>query len=110
MRTFLEEFARETPRGAVRSKIGANDVLEVPYPVVQEREGPGFICSEVCAKFIAVPLHSLAHKSRHQSDSDLPKQALGIGYNNRFNGPKREELLKADWHHPARKAPTAIIG
>ena len=89
MLTFVEKCAREAQRGAVRSKMGANDVLEVLCSVVQEYERLGVSHSEGRAKFIADPAQKSAAQSRLKSASDPFRKTPANLYKKRPSGPRR---------------------
>ena len=50
----------------------------------------------------------MAQKGWHPPDADIPRISLGNGYNERFNGTLRREVLNAEWFHTTKQAQVAI--
>ena len=108
MLTVLDEYTREALSVAVRSKMSANDVLEALYPLILERGRPDYIRSDNGPEFIAAPLQEWLIKVGIKPIRIYPGSPWENGYNERFNGTLRQEVLNAEWFHSTRQAQTAI--
>ena len=120
MLTVLDKDTREALCVAVRTKMNANDVLEALYPLLLKHGTPEYIRSDNGPEFIAVPLQDWLLKvgikplhiypgSPSQRCSASPAgSAWENGYNERFNGTLRNEVLNAEWFHSVKQAQTAI--
>jgi transposase InsO family protein len=108
MLTVLDEYTREALCVAVRSKMSANDVLEALYPLILERGRPDYIRSDNGPEFIAAPLQEWLIKVGIKPIRIYPGSPWENGYNERFNGTLRQEVLNAEWFHSTRQAQTAI--
>jgi len=108
MLTVLDEYTREALSVAVRSKMSANDVLEALYPLILERGRPDYIRSDNGPEFIAAPLQEWLIKVGIKPIRIYPGSPCENGYNERFNGTLRQEVLNAEWFHSTRQAQTAI--
>jgi len=108
MLTVLDEYTREALCVAVRSKMSANEVLEALYPLILERGRPDYIRSDNGPEFIAAPLQEWLIKVGIKPIRIYPGSPWENGYNERFNGTLRQEVLNAEWFHSTRQAQTAI--
>ena len=108
MLTVLDEYTREALCVAVRSRMSANDVLEALYPLILERGRPVYIRSDNGPEFIAAPLQEWLIKVGIKPIRIYPGSPWENGYNERFNGTLRQEVLNAEWFYSTRQAQTAI--
>ena len=99
MLTVLDEYTREALCVAVRPKMNANDVLDVLHRLLMKHGKP---------EFIAAPLQDWLKRVGIQSVQIYPGSPWENGYNERFNGTLRREVLNAEWFHSTKQAQVAI--
>ena len=97
--TVLDEHTREALCITVRSKISANDVFEALGPMIFERGRPECMRSDNGPEFIAAPLQEWLIRVGIKPIRIYPGSPREIGYNERFNGTLRQEVLNAEWFH-----------
>nr|WP_293338839.1 IS3 family transposase [Parvibaculum sp.] len=108
MLTVLDEYTREALCVTVRATMSANDVLEALYPLILKRGKPEYIRSDNGPEFIAAPLQEWLIKVRIKPLRIYPGSPWENGYNERFNGTLRQEVLNAEWFYSTRQAQAAI--
>jgi len=108
MLTVIDEYTREALSVAVRPKMNANDVLDVLFELIIQRGKPKFIRSDNGPEFIAEHLQTWLTKVGVQPIQIYPGSPWENGYNERFNGTLRNEVLNAEWFSSIRQAQTAI--
>lgn len=108
MLTVLDEYTREALCVAVRPKMNANDVLDSLFQLIIKRGKPKFIRSDNGPEFIAEQLQTWLRKVGIQPIQIYPGSPWENGYNERFNGTLRNEVLNAEWFCSIRQAQTAI--
>lgn len=108
MLTVLDEYSREALCVAVRPKMNANDVLEALYPLLLKHGKPEYIRSDNGPEFIAAPLQEWLVKVGIKPLHIYPGSPWENGYNERFNGTLRNEVLNAEWFYSVKQAQTAI--
>ncbi len=108
MLTVLDEYTREALCVSVRSRMNANDVLEALYPLILERGKPSYIRSDNGPEFIAANLQAWLRNVGVTPIQIYPGSPWENGYNERFNGTLRREVLNAEWFHTTRQAQIAI--
>lgn len=108
MLTVLDEYTREALCVAVRSKMTANDVLDALYPLLMKHGKPEYIRSDNGPEFIAEALQAWLIKVGIKPLHIAPGSPWENGYNERFNGTLRREVLNAEWFHTLRQAQSAI--
>ena len=108
MLTVIDEYTREALCVAVRSKMDANDVLEVLFDLILKRGKPKFIRSDNGPEFIAKHLQTWLRKVGIEPIQIYPGSPWENGYNERFNGTLRNEILNAEWFYTVHQAQTAI--
>ena len=108
MLTVLDEYTRQALAVAVRTRMGAEDVLEALYPLLLRHGTPEYI------RFRQWP------RVHRDSDAGLAGRVsikpiriyLGSpwekGYNERFNGTLRREVLNAEWFTTTKQAQIVI--
>ena len=99
MLTVLDEYTREALCVAVRSKMNANDVLDALHPLLIKHGKPEFIRSDNGPEFIATHLQDWLKKVGIKPMQIYPGSPWENGYNERFNGTLRKEVLNAEWFH-----------
>lgn len=108
MLTVLDEYTREALCVTVRLKMNADDVLEALYQLMMKKGKPEYIRSDNGPEFIAVSLQHWLIKVGVKPIQIYPGSPWENGYNERFNGTLRNEVLNAEWFHTTRQAQSAI--
>ena len=108
MLTVLDEYTREALSVAVHSKMSANDVLDALYPLFMKHGKPEFIRSNNGPEFVAAQLREQLQRVGIKSLHIYQGSPWENGYNERFNGTLRREVLNAEWFHSTQHAQTVI--
>ena len=108
MLTVLDEYTRQALCVEVRSSMGAQDVLDALYPLLLKHGKPKHIRSDNGKEFVANALQEWLVKLDIKPIQIFPGSPWENGYNERFNGTLRNEILNAEWLHTVRQAQTAI--
>lgn len=108
MLTVLDEYTRQALCVEVRTTMGANEVLDALYRLVIKHGKPEYIRSDNGPEFIAVALQGWLKRVGIKPIQIYPGSPWENGYNERFNGTLRQELLNAEWFHSIRQAQVAI--
>jgi len=108
MLTVLDEYTREALCVAVRPKMNSHDVLEVLYQLLLRKGKPECIRSDNGPEFIAVQLQDWLRRVGIKPIQIYPGSPWENGYNERFNGTLRHEILNAEWFHTVKQAQVAI--
>lgn len=108
MLTVLDEYTCEALCVEVRSSMGAQDVLDALYPLLLKHGKPKYIRSDNGKEFVAGALHEWLMKLDIKHIQIYPGSPWENGYNERFNGTLRNEILNAERFHTIRKAQTAV--
>ena len=88
--------------------MNANDVLDALYPLLMKHGKPEFIRSDNGPEFIAAHLQDWLRKVGIRPMQIYPGSPWENGYNERFNGTLRREVLNAEWFHSTKQAQVAI--
>ena len=94
--TVLDEYTREALCVHVRSRMGSADVLEALYPLLLKHGKPDHIRSDNGPEFIATGLQDWLTKVGIKPLRMYPGSPWEKGYNERFNGTLRREILNAE--------------
>lgn len=108
MLTVLDEYTREALCVRVATRMGASDVLEALYPLLLTRGAPAFLRSDNGPEFVAEPLQSWLRRVGIRPMRILPGSPWENGYNERFNGTLRSEVLNTEWFATTRQAQIVI--
>jgi len=120
--TVLDEYTREALAVTVAHKIGSSDVLEALYPLLLKRGKPEYLRSDNGPEFTSDPFKDWLIKVGIKPINIYPGSPWGEtvrkslqwsdfrsnGYNERFNGTLRREVLNAEWFATTRQAQTVI--
>ena len=79
------------------------DVLDALYPLLLRRGKPEYIRSDNGSEFIAIALQDWLRKVG-KPNQIYPGSPRENGYNERFNGTLRREVLNAEWFHTTKQA------
>ena len=108
MLTVLDEYTREALCVAVAARMGAADVLEALYPLLLRHGKPDDIRSDNGPDFTAAPYKAWLKRVGIEPIQIYPGSPWENGYNERFNGTLRRELLNAEWFATTRQAQIVI--
>lgn len=88
--------------------MGATDVLEALYPLLLEHGKPDHVRSDNGPEFIAAGLQNGLTKVGTKPLRIYPGSPWENGYNERFNGTLRREILNAQWFTSLHQVQTVI--
>ncbi|MEO1542957.1 MAG: integrase core domain-containing protein, partial [Pseudomonadota bacterium] len=108
MLTVLDEFTRQALAVTVRTRMGANDVLEVLYPLLLKHGSPEYIRSDNGPEFAAEAMQAWPRRVGIKPIRIYPGSPWENGYNERFNGTLRQEVLNAEWFTTTEQAQIII--
>ena len=108
MLTVLDEYTREALCVHVRTKRGSADVLEALYPLLLKHGKPEYIRSDNGPEFVATSLQDWLVKVGITPLHIYPGSPWENGYNERFNGTLRREVLDAEWFTTTKQAQIVI--
>jgi len=99
MLTVLDEYTRQTLCLELLPRMGSADVLEALYPLLLKHGKPEYVRSDNGSEFIAVALQLWLRKVgiKPIQVQIYPGSPWENGYNERFNGTLRHEVLHAEW-------------
>ena len=96
MLTVLDEFTRQALAVTVRTKMGAEDVLEALYPLLLRHGSPEYIRSDNGPEFTAHRVRDWLEKLDVGTLFIEPGSPWENGYVESFNGKLRDELLSGE--------------
>ena len=96
MLTVLDEFTRQALAVTVRTKMGADDVLEALYPLLLRHGTPEYIRSDNGPEFTAKAVQEWLSRVGVKTLYIEPGSPWENGYNESFNGKLRDELLTGE--------------
>ena len=99
MLTVLDECTREALCVAVRPRMTTSDVLDALHPLLMKHGKP---------EFIAAHFRNWLKRVGIQPLLIYPGSPWENGYNERFNGTLRREVLNTEWFHTTKQAQVAI--
>ena len=108
MLTVLDEFTRQALCVAVNFRMGSAEVLEALYPLVLKHGKPEYLRSDNGPEFIAASLQEWLARVGIKPIQIAPGSPWENGYNERFNGTLRKEVLDAEWFGTTRQAQIVI--
>jgi putative transposase len=108
MLTVLDEYTREALCVNVATKMGSAEVLEALYPLLLSRGKPEYLRSDNGPEFTSVPFKEWLLRVGIQPIQIYPGSPWENGYNERFNGTLRQEVLNAEWFTSTRQAQIVI--
>jgi len=88
--------------------MNADDILDALHMLLMKHGKPEFIRSDNGPEFIAGHLQDWLKKAGIRPMQIYPGSPRENGYNERFNGTLRREVLNAEWFHSTRQAQVAI--
>ncbi|MCR9088811.1 MAG: integrase core domain-containing protein [Rhodobacteraceae bacterium] len=108
MLTVLDEFTREALAIVVRTKMGADDVLEALYPLLLRHGSPECIRCDNGPEFAAEAIQGWLQRVGIKPISIYPASPWENGYNERFNGTLRRQVLSAESFTTTKQAQVVI--
>ena len=108
MLTVLDEYTRQALCVEVKPRMGSADVLEALYPLLLKHGKPDYIRSDNGSEFIATGMQLWLRKVDIKPIQLYLGSPWENGYNERFNGTLRNEVLNAEWFTSIAKAQTVI--
>ena len=108
MLTVLDEYTREALCVHVAHKMGSAEVLEALYPLLLTRGTPEYLRSDNGPEFTSAAFKDWLVRVGIAPIQIYPGSPWENGYNERFNGTLRNEVLNAEWFTSARQAQTVI--
>ena len=108
MLTVLDEYTREALCVSVAAKMGSADVLEVLYPLLLIHGKPTHIRSDNGPEFASADFTEWLKRLGIEPIRIYPGSPWENGYNERFNGTLRREVLNAEWFATIRQAQIVI--
>ena len=108
MLTVLDEYTRQALAVAVNTRMGSVEVLEALYPLIIQHGKPEYIRSDNGPEFIAEALQAWLMRVGIKPIQIYPGSPWENGYNERFNGTLRREILNAEWFTTTKQAQTVI--
>ncbi len=88
--------------------MNGDDVLDALYPLLLKRGKPEYIRSDNGPEFVASTLQNWLSKVGIKPIQIYPGSPWENGYNERFNGTLRREVLNANWFNTIEQAQIAI--
>ena len=108
MLTVLDEYTRQALCVEVTARMGSAEVLEALYPLLLKHGKPEYIRSDNGPEFIAASLQEWLEKIGVKPIQIYPGSPWENGYNERFNGTLRNEVLNAEWFSTTKQAQIVI--
>jgi transposase InsO family protein len=108
MLTVIDEYTREALSVTVANTMGSSEVLEALYPLLLKRGKPEYLRSDNGPEFSSEPFKEWLTQVSIKPIQIYPGSPWENGYNERFNGTLRREVLNAEWFGTTRQAQTVI--
>ena len=108
MLTVLDEYTREALTVSIHTRMGGEDVLEALYPVLMKHGKPEYIRSDNGPEFASEAFQTWLCKVGISPIRIYPGSPWENGYNERFNGTLRHEVLNTEWFITLDQARTVI--
>ena len=108
MLTILDEYTREALSVTVATRMGSAEVLEALYPLLLRRGKPNYLRSDNGPEFSSSPFKDWLLRVGITPIQIYPGSPWENGYNERFNGTLRREILNTEWFATTRQAQTVI--
>ena len=93
---------------AAKPRMGHAEVLDALYPLFLKYGKPHYIRSDNGSEFIARDLQAWLKKVGIKPIQIYPGSPWENGYNERFNGTLRREVLNAEWFSTIKQAQIVI--
>ncbi len=104
MLTILDEYTRQALAVIVRTRMGADDVLEALYPLLPRHGTPEYIRSDNGPEFAAGAMRKWLQRIGIKQIRICPGSPWENGSNGRFNGTLHWVVLNAEWFATTKQA------
>lgn len=108
MLEVMGEYTRQALTVHVRTKLGSAEVLEALYPLIIKHGKPEYIRSDNGPEFVSKTFQKWLKRVGIEPIHIYPGSTLENGYNERFNGTLRNEILNAKWLQTTCQAQATI--
>ncbi len=108
MLTVLDEYTRQALAVEVRTRMGSEDVLEALYGLFLRHGKPEYLRSDNGPEFASKVTQTWLKGVDVRPIRIYPGSPWENGYNERFNGTLRREVLNAQWFTTTKQAQTVI--
>lgn len=108
MLTAMDEYTRQALSVHVGTKLGSVEVLEVFYPLIIKHGKPAHIRSDNGPEFVSELYLPWLKQVGIEPIDIYPEAQRENGYNERFNGTLRNEILNANWLQIIHEAQVTI--
>ena len=108
MLTVLDEYTRQALAVEVRTRMGSEDVLEVLYQLFLRHGKPEYVRSDNGPEFASEATQMWLERVGVKPIRIYPGSPWENGYNERFNGTLRHEVLNAEWFTTTKQAQIVI--
>ena len=108
MLTVLDEYTRQALAVAVRTRMGAEDVLEALYPLLLRHGTPNTSAPTMARSSSRRAMQDWLARVGIKPIRIYPGSPWENGYNERFNGHSRREVLNAEWFTTTKQAQIVI--
>lgn len=108
MLTVIDEYTRQALAVHVGTKLGSVEVLETLYPLIIEHGKPEHIRSDNGPEFVSELFRSWLKRVGIEPIHIYPGSPWENGYNERFNGTLRNEVLNVNWFQTTHEVQAAI--
>ncbi len=106
--TVLDEYTRQALAVEVRTRMGSEDVLEVLYGLFLRHGKPDLVRSDNGPEFSSRATQSWLEKVGVNPIRICPGSPWESGYNERFNGTLRREVINSEWFTATKQAQIVI--
>jgi transposase InsO family protein len=108
MLTVLDEYTRQALAVEVRTRMGSDDVLEALYQLFLHHGKPEYVRSDNGPEFASKATQMWLQRVGVKPIRIYPGSPWENGYNERFNGTLRREVLNAEWFATTKQAQIVI--
>ena len=108
MLSVLDEYTRQALCVEVKDKMNSDDVLEVMHRLLLKYGKPEFIRFDNGREFVAEHLQEWLRRVGVTPIQIYPGSPWENGYNERFNGTLRREVLNSQWFNSIKQSQVAI--
>ena len=108
MLTVMDEYTRQALTVHVGTKLGSAEVLEALYPLIIKHGKPEYIRSDNGPEFVSATFQTWLKRVGIEPIHIYPSSPWENGYNERFNGTLRNEILNANWFQTTCQAQATI--
>lgn len=108
MLTVIDEYTRQALAVHIGTKLGSVEVLEALYPLIIEHGKPEHIRSDNGPEFVSEIFQTWLKRVGIEPIHIYPGSPWENGYNERFNGTLRNEILNVNWFQTTHEVQATI--